>query len=155
VSEVLIDKVGRTTGQPVFIHRPSSISGEGAADTDVMDNIRRFSASIEAIPDTKDFRGYLDMISVEHAASGIVGTISQMSATGSSLGVEYLHWAGDVVVPAQSIKKVLITENNSHWETLSLEAWVLKAVGRGMNPLVGEFLSSMNAKKGIKIGQRL
>ena len=155
VGEVLIDKVGRTTGQPVFIHRPSSISGEGAADTDVMDNIRRFSASIEAIPDTKDFRGYLDMISVEHAASGIVGTISQMSATGSSLGVEYLHWAGDVVVPAQSIKKVLITENNSHWETLSLEAWVLKAVGRGMNPLVGEFLSSMNAKKGIKIGQRL
>ena len=155
-SEVFLEKANRRFGLPTFIHRPSSITGDQAGETDIVSNVLKFSSTIKALPDSSRWSGYVDLISLENAATRIVRSVLQerpVDVRGSR--VEYLHHAGDRVIPAQSINEFLSTDQRAQWESLSMQEWVEKAVQSGMNPLVGEFLRSADRGQGLQIGQRL
>ncbi|KXH56087.1 polyketide synthase/peptide synthetase [Colletotrichum salicis] len=155
-SEVFLEKVTRQFGLPTFIHRPSSITGSQAGENDIMSNILKYSALIKALPDSSRWSGSIDLISVEKAAAAIIGSVlDERRDDTAAIGVEYLHHAGEKVVPAHSIKAVLSPKDEVEWESLAMHDWVDRAVESGMNPLVGEFLRSTDKGQGLQIGQNI
>ena len=156
-SEVFLEKANRQFGLPTFIHRPSSITGAQAGETDIVSNVLKFSSTINALPDSSRWTGYVDLVSLENAATGIVRSVLQdrsVDVVGSGK-VEYRHHAGDKVIPARSISEFLSDDQRARWESLSMREWVERAVRKGMNPLVGEYLRSADQGQGLRIGQRL
>ncbi|KAH6869498.1 polyketide synthetase [Thelonectria olida] len=155
-SEVFLEKAARQFSLPTFIHRPSSITGDQTGENDIVPNVVKYSSIIKALPDSSQWSGYVDLITVEKAAAGIVGSVlKERRDDTTATGVEYLHHAGEKVIPAQSIKTLLSTDDEQHWESLAMHDWVDKAVQNGMNPLVGEFLRSTDKGQGLQIGQKL
>lgn len=152
-SEKFLEKANDRFGLPIFIHRPSSVTGDQAGETDIVSNVLNYSAIIKALPETHRWRGFVDLVSVEIAAAGIVRAVLQNELEGT--GVQYLHHAGERVIPAESIKEFLASDAQTKWQSLSMHEWIEKAVHHGMNPLVGEFLGSAETGQGLRIGQKL
>lgn len=154
VAEVFLEKMGRELGVPVMVHRPSSITGEGSGDTDVVGSVVRFAGLVAAVPESKGWRGYVDLVGVAEVVGGILGRVLGESKLE---GVEFVHHSGGQVVPAGEIGKVIARENGEEdCEVLAMEEWVGRAVEAGMNPLVGEFLKAAAGRgEGLQIGQRL
>jgi len=157
-SEVFLEKASRQLGLPVFIHRPSAIMGAEAGD-DVLSSVLEYGSLIKALPDSSRWTGYVDLVSLENAAGG-VGRSVLRAAPGvddadADARVEYLHHAGDQVIPVQSIRDLLHGEGGADLESLPMGEWVDGAVRSGMNPLVGEFLRNADESGGLLIGQKL
>jgi hybrid polyketide synthase/nonribosomal peptide synthetase ACE1 len=155
-SEVFLEKANRELRLPTFIHRPSSITGDQAGETDIMSNVLEFASIIKALPESSRWTGYVDLISLENAATGIVRSVLQERLVDiTETGVEYLHHAGDEVIPVQEIKDFMNCDGDNQWESLPMHDWVDKAVQNGMNPLVGEYLRWADKGRGLQIGQKL
>jgi len=155
VSEIFLEKASQQIGLPVFIHRPSAIMGDDAAE-DIMSNLLEYGSLIKALPDLSRWTGYVDLVSLENVTEGIARSVLQ-ATTGadSNSRVEYLHHAGDQIIPVQSIRELLSGEAGSGLESLPIGEWVDGAVRSGMNPLVGEFLRDADAHGGLQVGQKL
>lgn len=155
-SEVFLEKASRRLGLRVFIHRPSAIMGAEAGD-DVLSNVLEYGSLIKALPDSSRWSGYVDLVSLENAAGGIGRSVLQVPgvADADDARVEYLHHAGDQVIPVQSIRDLLHGEGGADLESLPMGEWVDGAVRSGMNPLVGEFLRNADESGGLLIGQNL
>ncbi|RYP36755.1 hypothetical protein DL767_003254 [Monosporascus sp. MG133] len=138
VSERYLEKVNDQCELPIWIHRPSSITGPGAPATDLMENLLHFSRKIAAIPNTSSWRGWLDFISVDRAAMQIVDEVYEDYSWPGH--VKYLYESGEKVVSLSDIKGLLERENESIIETVSMEEWVRRAGEEGLNPLLGEYL---------------
>lgn len=151
VSEVLLENVGKQLGLPVVIHRPSSITGEGAGESDIVPNVVRYANILKAAPESKGWSGFVDLVSVQNVVEGLL-----CSVTGSPVnGVQFMHHSGEKVIPASKIGEMLQKDGEEEWDILDMAEWVDKAVQKGMNPLVGEFLKNAGKGKGLQIGQRL
>jgi len=157
-SEVFLEKASRQLGLPVFIHRPSAIMGAEAGD-DILSNVLEYGSVIQALPDSSRWTGYVDLVSLENAAGGISRSVLQVPGeVGSSSAdalVEYLHHAGDQVIPVQSIRDLLHGDGGLDLKSLPMREWVDGAIRSGMNPLVGEFLRNADENGGLLIGQKL
>jgi hybrid polyketide synthase/nonribosomal peptide synthetase ACE1 len=155
VSEVFLEKANQQLGLPVFIHRPSAIMGDDAAD-DIMSNLLEYGSLIKALPDLSRWTGYVDLVSLENVTEGITRSVLQAGKSANAHAqVEYLHHAGDQIIPVQSIRDLLSGEAGSGLESLPIGEWVDGAVRSGMNPLVGEFLRDADANGGLQVGQKL
>ncbi|KAB5550768.1 polyketide synthetase [Coniochaeta sp. 2T2.1] len=150
-SEVFLEKASRQLGLPVFIHRPSAIVGAEAGD-DILSNVLEYGSQTKALPDSSRWTGFVDLVSLENAAGGILRSVLEADAEAR---VEYLHHAGDQVIPVQSIRDLLHSEGGVDLESLPMAEWVDGAVRSGMNPLVGEFLRNADERGGLQIGQKL
>ncbi|KAJ5656202.1 hypothetical protein N7507_008152 [Penicillium longicatenatum] len=111
-SEVFLEKATRELGLPVFIHRPSAIMGDEAGD-DILSNVLEYGSQTKALPDSSRWTGYVDLVSLENAAGGIGHSVLQ--AASPAARVEYLHHAGDQVIPVQSIRDLLNGEGVQTW----------------------------------------
>lgn len=155
VSEVFLEKANAKLGLPVWIHRPSSITGEGAGDLDVMSNMLKFGRTMKAVPDTSGWKGSLDFISVEQAAKRILKELigehraGELTATPTSTPLIHVHQSGELVMPVGDMQRFLETESGTSFEVLSLRAWIDKAVENGLSSLVAEYLCSFVGKEGI------
>ncbi|KAI1304521.1 PKS-NRPS hybrid [Xylaria venustula] len=138
VSERYLEKVNDQFELPIWIHRPSSITGPDAPATDLMENMIQFSCKIAAIPDTSLWRGWLDFISVEKAAMQVVDEVYEDYSWPGH--VKYLYESGEQVVALSDMKGVLEREGKTVIETVSMEEWVSRAGEEGLNPLLGEYL---------------
>jgi hybrid polyketide synthase/nonribosomal peptide synthetase ACE1 len=155
VSEVFLEKASQQLGLPIFIHRPSAIMGDNAAD-DIMSNLLEYGSLIKALPDLSRWTGYVDLVSLENVTEGITRSVLQAGKSASGHAqVEYLHHASDQIIPVQSIRDLLSGEAGSGPESLPIGEWVDDAVRSGMNPLVGEFLRDADANGGLQVGQKL
>lgn len=160
-SEIFLEKAHAKLGLPVWIHRPSSITGEGVGDLDVMSNMLKFGRAMKAAPDTTGWRGSLDFISVEQAATGILKEVMGANENGAdelgtaprpSAPLRHVHQSGELVVPVGEMQRFLERESGTLFETLSLRAWIDKAVEHGLNSLVAEYLHSWVGKKDVFLG---
>ncbi|KAK7705075.1 hypothetical protein SLS63_014192 [Diaporthe eres] len=76
VSEVYLERISRQLGLPVTIHRPTSITGEAAPESDLVSSLMRYVRRLKAVPDVnKTWSGYLDFVSVQAAAGQIIGHV--------------------------------------------------------------------------------
>ncbi|KAI8952323.1 hypothetical protein F4801DRAFT_599996 [Xylaria longipes] len=141
-SERYLEKVSDKCELPIWIHRPSSITGEGAPKTDLMTNLLTYSRLMKAVPDTNLWRGWLDFISVKRVAMQIADEVYEDYSWPGN--VKYLYESGDQEIPISDLRGVLEREQESVFETLSLEEWVTKAQSHGLHPLLAEYLRSLS-----------
>ncbi|KAL9121258.1 MAG: hypothetical protein Q9187_002183 [Circinaria calcarea] len=154
-SEIILEKAHARLGIPIWIHRPSSITGEEVPEMDVMNNLLKFARLTKSVPESNRWKGYLDFISVAHAASGILKEVLQNRSDATVAPLEYLHQSGDVVIPMDSLKAFLENESGTPFEGLALREWIERAKEHGLNGLVAEYLSAIDGMQVAVVFQKL
>ncbi|PNP47750.1 hypothetical protein THARTR1_10435 [Trichoderma harzianum] len=147
-SEVYLEKVTEHSNLPIWIHRPSSITGENAPETDLMQSVIKHSLNLRAIPDLSSWQGSFDFVPVDDVAEGITAALHDVGQ-----GLSFAHHCGRAKIPVQELKQHLEKENSIKLEVLSLEEWVDKAKARGLLDNATEVL--MNDVVGISDGKTI
>ena len=141
-SERVLERANEANALPVWIHRPSSITGEGAPPMDIMQNVMKFSRTMRAVPILKGWEGFFDYIDVESVAKGIIRSVVS-SRLGLRAGVEYVHASGERVVPVGEVKEYLEREIGGEIKRLDLREWAGKAREAGLDELVAAYLATV------------
>ncbi|KAL6691279.1 hybrid PKS-NRPS protein [Trichoderma pleuroticola] len=147
-SEVYLEKVTEHSNLPIWIHRPSSITGENAPETDLMQSVIKHSLNLRAIPDLSSWQGSFDFVPVDDVAEGITAALHDVGQ-----GLSFAHHCGRAKIPVQELKQHLEKENSIKLEVLSLEEWVDKAKARGLLDNATEVL--INDVVGISDGKTI
>ena len=141
-SERYLEKVSDRYQIPIWIHRPSSITGEGVAETDLMSNLLQYSRSLKAIPDTSVWKGWLDFVSVEHVAMQIADEVYEDCAWPG--GIKYLFESGDQQIPLSDLKGVLERESGMVFEKVAMVEWLERAQAEGLSAMLAEYLRGVS-----------
>ena len=139
-SEVFLENINREFLMPLVIHRPSSITGPGTPETDVMGSLFKYSKQMQAIPRSKYIQGWIDLVSLDSAASKIVKVVRRGI---QDLDVQYIYESGEVQVKSEDMKKSMEEQTGEDIKELTIEEWVRRAEVLGMNSMVGAFLLDM------------
>ena len=141
-SERVLERANEANALPVWIHRPSSITGEGAPPMDMMQNVMKFSRTMRAVPILKGWEGFFDYIDVESVAKGIIRSVvsSRLRLRG---GVEYVHASGERVVPVGEVKEYLEREMGGEIKQLDMYEWASAAREAGLDELVAAYLATV------------
>ncbi|KAI4230036.1 MAG: hypothetical protein L6R36_000415 [Xanthoria steineri] len=150
-SEVALENLHRRFGTPVFIHRPSSITGPAGAvpALDIVHNVFRYARMMRTVPELQGASsGAFDFVAAETVAAGVVGWCfgDATREGGEGEGLVYVHHCGEEVVPVEGLKGYLEKEGGGTVGVMGLEGWVRGAVERGLDEVVGAFLV---ASKGV------
>ncbi|EGR49882.1 uncharacterized protein TRIREDRAFT_59315 [Trichoderma reesei QM6a] len=125
--EVYLEKVTENTNLSIWIHRPSSITGENAPDTDLMQSIIRHSLALRAIPDLSSWQGSFDFVPVDDVAAGITSALYDVGQ-----GLTFAHHCGKQKIPVYELKKHLESANGIKLDVLNLKEWVDRAKSDGL-----------------------
>jgi hybrid polyketide synthase/nonribosomal peptide synthetase ACE1 len=142
-SEVLLENFNAQYLLPLVVHRPSSITGAGAPETDMMSALVRYSRQLLAVPRTPLLRGWIDMVAVESVAQQITRVVSRGH---EQLDVQYVYESGEVQLKVEEMRQSL--ESQFQGETvkeLEMDEWVRRAEVLGMNQMIGAFLRGIQA----------
>ncbi|RYP16924.1 hypothetical protein DL765_004848 [Monosporascus sp. GIB2] len=167
-SEQLLEKVAKQIGLRVHIHRPTSVTGEGIPETDVMANLLRFSCAMNAVPTFPGAHGVFNMVRVEDVVEGILrealGRVQQprledVDCDGynglhdTTLRPEtgqvcWTHHAGAAQILVDGLGEYLQNEQEEAPRKLSLKDWVAEAMEHGLNENVASVLNTPEAARG-------
>ncbi|OQE15068.1 hypothetical protein PENFLA_c034G04575 [Penicillium flavigenum] len=140
VSEVYLERVNRQFGLPVWIHRPSSITGTDAPELDLMGNVMRFIKEIQKVPDSSLWSGGFDLISVQSAASQLLEVVHRSGTTEAGETVTYLYESGEMKIGRDEVMPLMESGSGQQFQIVSLGEWVDAAEQAGMSVLLGEYL---------------
>lgn len=164
VCEQMLERLGESTGLPIWIHRPSAIlrlgeDNEGErAQMDWLNGLLRYVRKLQAVPEVKHNKGALDMVYAGSVCNSILqcvvdGPTSGAAAQGVKKGVSYVHQVGDIVIPLDRMDRILeldlgpkVSSNLSArtCRLLPMEDWIARARGEGLHPAVLELIESMD-----------
>ena len=138
-SERILEQASEQLGLPVFIHRPSNITGPDVGDRDIIHNVWKWSESLRTVPDlvSAGANGAFDFVGVETCAKGITDSLLERPLAGT---VAYFHQSGDNVISVQDFKEYLQRKGDAEVQLLPFDEWVDKAVQAGLDDLVASFL---------------
>jgi hybrid polyketide synthase/nonribosomal peptide synthetase ACE1 len=140
VSEVYLERVNRQFSLPVWIHRPSSITGDGAPELDLMGNVMQYIQETHKLPDFNLWSGVFDLISVQSAASQLLKAVHQSGMSISMTNtVTYLYESGETTIGRDEIMP-LLSGTGQEFQIVAIDEWVRSAEEAGMSPLLGEYL---------------
>ncbi|KAL8909684.1 MAG: hypothetical protein Q9171_004929 [Xanthocarpia ochracea] len=156
-SEVLLERIHQHTQAPVWIHRPSSITGDDVPALDIVHSVLRYSKMMKAVPDLAGSSGAFDFIHVDTVAREIVAsctvgheeeeeTTEGENREGGGGGLRYVHHSGEEIVPVDQLKGYLESSAGGSFKVLSMKEWVAGAMERGLDEVLGSFLL---ASKGV------
>lgn len=141
VSEVYLELVSQQFSLPVWIHRPSSITGTDAPELDLMDNVMRYSKETQQLPDSALWTGVFDLISVQSAASQLLEAVHESGVSGQhTTSARYLYESGELEIGRDEIMPLLESGTGLNFKVVALEDWVRAAEEAGMSRLLGEYL---------------
>ncbi|GAB1212633.1 hypothetical protein ATERTT37_001777 [Aspergillus terreus] len=138
-SERILEQASERLGLPVFIHRPSNITGPDVGDRDIIHNVWRWSEVLRAVPDlvAAGAKGAFDFVGVETCAKGITDTLFVQASAGH---LAYIHQSGENVIPVEEFGECLQRNGGADVELVPFDQWVDKAVQAGLDDLVASFL---------------
>lgn len=139
VSEVYLENANKAFGLPVYIHRPSSITGIGAPETDLTANLLRYARKTKAIPDLGSGAGYFDFISVQTAAGIIMEEVKE-SMRRVAGDIRYVHESGEVEIATDDVQSILGTDKSEPFNLMPTLEWIQLAEATGMDPLLAAYL---------------
>lgn len=142
-SEVYLERMNLEFGMPLVIHRPSSITGPGAPETDVMSSLLKYSKMLHAIPKSDYIKGYFDFISLEKAAYEIVNSVQQGI---EDVGARYVFESGELQIESEGMKKSMEIQTGESFVELSILDWVKRAEILGLNNMVAAFLNGVTTQ---------
>ncbi|PGH16793.1 hypothetical protein AJ80_05108 [Polytolypa hystricis UAMH7299] len=141
VSETYLERAAERFALPVWIHRPSSVTGDTTSDLDLMANMLKYTERTRSIADSSALKGQMDFISVQAVASSILREVIDNDPTPSpGSKVRYLYQAGETVLHMEQLQSVLEQASDEAFEVLPLEVWIDQAEAAGLNPLLGLYL---------------
>jgi hybrid polyketide synthase/nonribosomal peptide synthetase ACE1 len=141
VGEAYVERVNQRFGLPVWIHRPSSVTGSDAPELDLMSNVMRYCQETKKIPDSGSSSGVFDFIAVQSVASQIINAVHLSGASAAdSNGVHYQHESGEIQVGREEVQSILETGTGHRFESVSVSEWVDHAEKAGMSNLLGVYL---------------
>lgn len=143
VSEIFLERISQQFNLDVFIHRPSSVMGDGAPDLDLMRNVIDYCQRTKMIPDLSSWSGTFDLISVESVGAAIVEAILASGKNRSSTKagkVRYIHECGEVQLAPDEVRHFMEFKTGERFEEITLEDWIECAEEAGMSTLVGLYL---------------
>jgi hybrid polyketide synthase/nonribosomal peptide synthetase ACE1 len=147
VSEVFLERISRQFNLNVFIHRPSSVMGDGAPDLDLMRNVIEYCQKTKKIPDLTSWSGTIDLISVESVGAAIMEAVLASgqdpwisSAKLEAGNVRYIHECGEVQLIPSEVRSFMESRTGESFEEVALGNWVECAEEAGMSTLVGLYL---------------
>ncbi|RCI10044.1 hypothetical protein L249_8500 [Ophiocordyceps polyrhachis-furcata BCC 54312] len=123
-SEVFLENYTRKSGTPVWIHRPSNITGADAPSTDLMQNLITYSGEMGCVPDTGAWRGSVDLVPVETVSSGIAKAIHERGSSGMTV---FRHHCAAEKIPVDQLAAHLGAE------TTGLDEWLERAERAGLD----------------------
>ncbi|KAM0360408.1 hypothetical protein ACHAP4_002485 [Fusarium culmorum] len=118
-------------GLPVWIHRPSNITGQNAPSHDLMQNIFRYSAETSSLPNLSGWKGYFDFVPVEDVAQGIVNSATETREP----ELVYRHHCGAKKIAVDNLKDHFETEQGKTMDIVSVKEWLKRAKNAGLDPL--------------------
>ena len=157
-SEVFLEKANTLTRLPIWIHRPSSITGEGVPELDIMHNLLIFSVLTGTVPVSDHWKGTMDFISVENVAKGILEEVNLPADAAPGPDAEdivFKHQASEIVVPMEEMQAYLERETKVDFAEVPFREWIEKAREQGLNPLVAEYLESVEKMDEDVVFQKL
>lgn len=140
VSEVYLERFNQRFGLPVWIHRPSSVSGPDAPELDLMSNVMRYCQETQKIPDSSAWSGVFDLISVESAATQIINALHLSGASDSAKDTRFVYESGEIQLGQDEVQSVMELGTGQKFEMVTVEEWVDHAEKAGMSPLLGMYL---------------
>ncbi|KAF3392622.1 Polyketide synthase-nonribosomal peptide synthetase [Penicillium rolfsii] len=141
VCEVYLERVNQSQGLPVWIHRPSSVTGSDAPELDLMSNVLRYCRSTKKIPHSEAWNGAFDFISVESAAAQIIEVVrSSGAASVADKGTSFVYESGEMVFGQNEIQTTMEAEAGQRFEIVPLADWIDAAEAAGMSALLGVYL---------------
>ncbi|KAJ6095419.1 Acyl transferase/acyl hydrolase/lysophospholipase [Penicillium sp. IBT 16267x] len=140
VCEVYLERASKRFGLPVWIHRPSSVSGADAPELDLMSNIMRYCQETKKIPDTKSWPGGFDLISVDSVAQQVVEAVHESGLTEGSEDVHFRYESGELELGKEEVQQVMEAGTGEQFEVVSVAEWVDLAEKAGMSALLGMYL---------------
>ncbi|KAF3345526.1 Pseudouridine-metabolizing protein [Verticillium dahliae VDG2] len=151
---------------PLWIHRPSSVMGEGASETDLMTNVLKYSIALQALPiiggsssnpqrgaSTETSESFLDFVDVDTAARSVVRCVVAEGGAGlAPEQIRYSYHSGEYIIPLQALMAAESEGDPSVTATqaqglvdgfgvLPLAEWTERAKAAGMNDLVVALLT--------------
>lgn len=138
-SERFLELVSEKFSVPIWIHRPSSITGADAPALDLMTNLLQFSKRMHKVPSSSAWSGTLDFVAVESVAYDIVEEVKNDSAHPDGI-VKFVYESGDVEIAVQDMQTSLENQTGEKFETVDVETWTRDAVSEGLDELVAAYL---------------
>ncbi|EHK49839.1 polyketide synthase [Trichoderma atroviride IMI 206040] len=151
ISEALLEYLVDNHALQSCVHRPTSIIGDGAPDTDIIASLRTYSEILGSVPQLSGvIEGNLDFVDVEHVAKNIAtqalaSTISNQMD--SSPKASYVNHCSEEKVPIPNLKDYMEKAKGKSFDDLELNDWLQKAREAGLNELICDYLKDMVEKK--------
>ncbi|GAW16235.1 hypothetical protein ANO14919_056580 [Xylariales sp. No.14919] len=150
--ETFLERVSQTLGLPVVVHRPTSITGEGAPETDLMGSVMRFAQKAKAVPDASSWQGYLDFVDVDTVAMRVTQEVAKSIQSigdgegdrGSVADIRYVYENGDVVIGVEHLGKHLEDLISETPTVMTFSMWVDALAKAGMNPFLVKYLNEVD-----------
>ncbi|KAJ5311844.1 hypothetical protein N7476_007704 [Penicillium atrosanguineum] len=141
VGEAYVERFNQQFALPVWIHRPSSVTGTDAPELDLMSNMMKFCREIKKIPDSGSWSGVFDFIAVQSVASQIINAVHLSGgAVADSSRVHYQHECGEIRVGKEEVQAMMETDTGHRFEVIPLNEWVDHAEDAGMSNLLAVYL---------------
>lgn len=139
-SERFLERVAAQTGMPVWIHRPTSVTGDDTPSMDIVHTVLRYSRILKSVPELPGWGGYFDFVHVNSVARAVLETALGNLAPVKTKEPVYVHHCGESVIPVQQSRAFLEKELGEPVTTTSLSGWIDSASAEGMNQLVVAFM---------------
>ena len=141
VGEAYVERVNQRFGLPVWIHRPSSVTGTDAPELDLMSNVMRYCQETKKIPDFASWSGVLDFIAVQSVASQIIDAMHLSGApVADTSHVHYQHESGEIQVGQEEAQSMMETGTGFQFQAVPINEWIDHAEKAGMSNLLGVYL---------------
>ncbi|KAI1822640.1 beta-ketoacyl synthase domain-containing protein [Xylaria intraflava] len=150
VSESLLERAQKDTGTPVWIHRPTTITGPEAPDLDLVAAILKYSRLLGSVPllDSRLLKGRFDLVAVGNVAADIVeaalssssGSASDVQSTNASTATTFIHHCNGVSFRPEDLGLYLESIDGTQFDVVELRDWLESALKRGLSPLIHDFM---------------
>ncbi|KAF2098822.1 polyketide synthase [Rhizodiscina lignyota] len=147
VGEALLEALAVDYGLRSWIHRPTSIAGEGVPEMDIVTTLYAYCKLLHAVPRFHGaVSGAFDFVPVRAVAEGIADAALDSVGVDTGRAVrascEYLHHCSDVKVSLQSLRRHMEEEEGVAFDELDFEVWLERARDAGLGELVNGVLKS-------------
>ncbi|CVK98127.1 related to fusarin C cluster-polyketide synthase/NRPS [Fusarium mangiferae] len=144
-SEVILEKYASQCNLPVWIHRPSNITGPNAPKADLMQNIFHYSVKTASLPDLAAWSGCFDFVPVDVVAEGIASSIYE---TQTHVTVAYKHHCGKEKISVEDLPSYLEAEHGKI-EMVSVEEWLERSKAAGLDGVTAALVEKTLSGGGV------
>lgn len=148
--EGLCERVYKSHGLPIWIHRPSTVIRTGkdaeglAAQLDWMNALIWYMDKLSAVPKLNHVKGFLDLVHTRTVGTGIVSRMLAGETVGGAGKVHYVHHMADLLLPLARLE-AFSDGSGRAFRKLPREEWTTEAVAAGMHPAVTVLIEMMDA----------